>query len=164
MMIVMLNQFFEKKGVTTMKRNYLLIFFLVVLAMLLVVVTVQAAPSQHFYLEKVCDLPNSCLLQNAAPPFDVLNGGRIYYFDHTYFANPAGNAKESAAVLLTSADGQHSLLGSVSWVMQGEDFRGRYIIKSGTGALEGVHAKGVVNVIDWDTFTFSLEGVYFIAP
>ncbi|MGE5223070.1 MAG: hypothetical protein ACM3PY_11570 [Omnitrophica WOR_2 bacterium] len=147
-----------------MKKKYALTLLIVILAMLLVVAPVLAAPSQPFYLEKVCDMPNSCLLQNAAPPFDVLNGGRIYYFDHTYLANPAGNAKESAAILLTSADGQHSLLGSVSWVLHDGDFRGRYIIQNGTGALEGVHANGVVNVIDWDTSTFSLEGVYFIAP
>lgn len=147
-----------------MKKIYSFISFFVVLALLLAAAPAMAAPSQSFYLEKVCDLPNSCLLQNAAPPFDVLNGGRIYYFDHTYFANPAGIAKESAEVLLTSADGQHSLLGSVSWVLHDEVFRGRYIIQSGTGALERVHAKGIVEVVSWETVTFSLNGVYFIAP
>lgn len=147
-----------------MKRIYSLTSLLVIIAILLASTPAMAAPPQPFYLEKVCDLPNSCLLQNASPPFNVLNGGRIYYFDHAYFTNPSGNTKESAVILLTSVDGQHSLLGNVSWVLQNGDFRGRYIIQSGTGALEGVHAKGIVEVVSWETMTFSLTGEYFIAP
>lgn len=147
-----------------MKRNTILIPIFVILAILLSAIPAMAATSHPFYLEKVCDLPNSCLLQNATPPFDVLNGGRIYYFDHAYFENPAGNVKESAAVLLTSADGQHSLFGSVSWVLHDGNFRGRYRIQGGTGDLAGVHANGIVEVISWETYTFALSGGYFIVP
>jgi hypothetical protein len=147
-----------------MKKRYWFASLLAVMALLLAVGAAQAAPPQPFYLEKICDQPTSCLLQNAAPPFDVLNGGRIYYFDHTFFANPAGIMKESAVVLLMSADGLHSLSGSVSWVLHDGDFIGRYTIHSGTGALAGVHANGIVDVISWDTATFSLTGNYFVAP
>jgi hypothetical protein len=147
-----------------MKRNNLLISTLVVITILIAAVPAKAATSEPFYLEKVCDLPNSCLLQNGAPPFDVLNGGRIYYFDHAYFGNPAGNMHESAAVLLTSADGQNTMLGSVSWVMHDGEFSGHYIIQSGTGVFGGIHAKGIVEVKSWDTSTFLLTGDYFFAP
>jgi hypothetical protein len=146
-----------------MKKRILIIIFLLLVA-LLAANTVQASSPQYFYLEKTCDQPNSCLLHDAIPPFDVLNGGRIYYFDHAYFENPAGIMKESAAVLLTSADGQHSLLGSVSWVLRDGDFRGRYTISQGTGVLEGVHAIGKVEVLSWDTWTFSLTGTYHVEP
>jgi hypothetical protein len=149
---------------TIMKRNKLLILLIVFITMLLAAMPTLAAPAQPFYLEKVCDMPNSCLLQNATPPFDVLNGGRIYYFDHAYFENPGGNMHESAAILLTSADGQNTLLGNVSWVMHGEEFRGKYILQSGTGVFEGAHVKGVVEVVSWDTMTFSLTGDYFFMP
>ena len=147
-----------------MKKNQWLISVLVVLTLLMAAMPAKAAPSQPFYLEKVCDLPNSCLLQNGAPPFDILNGGRIYYFDHAYFENPGGNMHESAAVLLTSADGQNTMLGSVSWVMHDGEFRGHYIIQSGTGIFVGIHARGIVEVISWDTSTFLLTGDYFFAP
>ncbi len=147
-----------------MKKNKLLISLLIFIAILLAAMPALAAPAQPFYLEKVCDLPNSCLLQNAAPPFDVLNGGRIYYFDHAYFENPAANMHESAAILLTSADGQNTLLGKVSWVLHDGEFWGRYVLQSGTGIFQGVHANGIVEIISWDTMTFSLTGEYFFTP
>jgi hypothetical protein len=146
-----------------MKKRILILIFLLFIA-LLAATTVQASPPQYFYLEKTCDLANSCLLHDATPPFDILNGGRIYYLDHAYFGNPAGIWKESAAVLLTSEDGQHSLLGSVSWVLRDENFRGRYTISKGTGDLEGVHASGKVEVVSWDDGIFSLTGTYHIEP
>ncbi len=147
-----------------MKKNILFVTLLLFITILLTASPAMAAPAQPFYLEKVCDLPNSCLLQNAAPPFDILNGGRIYYFDHAYFENPAGSMHESAAILLTSADGQNTLLGSVSWVLHEGEFRGRYVLQSGTGIFEGVHANGIVKVISWETMTFSLTGEYFFMP
>jgi hypothetical protein len=147
-----------------MKKNQLSISLIIFIAILLVATPAMAAPVQPFYLEKVCDMPNSCLLQNAAPPFQVLNGGRIYYFDHAYFENSAGNMHESAAILLTSADGLNTLLGNVSWVLHDGEFQGRYILQSGTGVFEGVHANGVVEVISWETMTFSLTGIYFFTP
>lgn len=146
-----------------MKRK-IIASVIVVLIALAVVVPASASTHQSFYLEKVCDLPNSCLLQNGAPPFDVLNGGRIYYFDHAYFENAAGNMHESAMVLLSSADGQNTMLGNVSWVMHDGLFSGRYIIQSGTGVFEGIHAVGTVEVLSWETVTFVLTGNYFFAP
>lgn len=128
---------------------------------LLVTMAAQAAPPQPFYIEKTCDLPYSCLLHDADTyPFTVLNGGRIYYFDRAYFANPAGNAKESADVLLVSADGNSMLRGHVSWVLHDGDFYGRYTLYEGTGELAGLHVQGVVGVLDWTTFTFFLKGTY----
>jgi hypothetical protein len=147
-----------------MKKNQISLLLIIFIAILLAASPAMAAPAQPFYLEKVCDLPNSCLLQNAAPPFEVLNGGRIYYYDHAYFQNPPGNMHESATILLTSADGQNSILGSVSWVLHDGEFRGKYILQSGTGVFEGVHAKGNVDVISWETMTFSLTGDYFFMP
>jgi hypothetical protein len=136
---------------------------LVLIVTLLVAMSVQASTPQEFYLEKTCQAETYCDIHDAEGPFKVLNGGRIYYFDHNYFENPAGIAKETSRVLLISGDGKHSLTGFVSWVWR-DAFKGTYTIVSGTGDLVGVHAVGKVYLLDDENWTFSLTGTYHVEP
>jgi len=144
-----------------MKKLALVISILLMDAMLMIASTAQAAhPS--FYFEKVCDgsvAPDICVIQNAEPPFEFLNGGTIQYFDHAYFQNPAGVVIESATVLVTGNDGSQAT-GHVRWVND----RGYYTLLSGTGSFANVHMNGRVSVISWETMTFSLRGEYFFTP
>ncbi|KAF0110434.1 MAG: hypothetical protein FD147_1694 [Chloroflexi bacterium] len=140
------------------------IFVMVLCIAMLVAVTnpVQAAPHSTFYFEKVCDGsvdPNICVIQNAAAPFAVLNGGTIEYFDHAYFQNPAGMVIESATVLVTASDGSQAT-GHVRWVKD----RGYYTLLPGTGSLKNLHLIGKVATISWETMTFSVSGKYFFTP
>jgi hypothetical protein len=126
----------------------------------------QAAQPQSFYLEKVCDgsiAENICEITSAEAPFEVLVGGTIEYFDHAYFENPAGIAHEASTILVTAMDGS-TAIGHVSWVWGPIGFSGRYILTSGTGVFTGIHAIGRVELLDMDTWTFSITGTYFYAP
>lgn len=142
-----------------MKRVSMLVTMLLVAILLLVTLPAQAKAHPPIYLEKVCDgsvAPNICVIQNAAHPFAYLNGGTIEYFDHAFFQNPAGIVIESATVLLTAGDGSQAP-GHVRWINDS----GYFTFLPGTGSLEKFHAVGQVNVISWDTATFSLTGEYF---
>jgi hypothetical protein len=145
-----------------MKKRILTLTFVILVA-LLAAMTVQASTPQELYLEKTCSAETYCDIHDAHGPFEILNGGRIYYYDHNYFENPAGISKETAKIEIISADGKHSLIGNVTWVWR-EEFKARYIIYAGTGDLVGMHASGNVNLLSSDTWTFSLTGIYHIEP
>lgn len=144
-----------------MKSKSIFTSVLLLAALLWIAAPVQAGHAP-FYFEKVCDgsvAPDICTIQNALPPFEFLNGGTIQYFDHAYFQNPAGIVIESATVLVTAGDGSQTY-GHVRWI----NTRGYYTLLPGNGSFENMHMIGNVGVVDWDTWTFSVSGEYFVTP
>jgi len=130
------------------------------------VIPAKSTIPQPFYLEKVCDgsiAPDICEITYAAEPFGILTGGTIKYFDHAYFGNPVGIYHEAATILITASDGS-TAFGHVSWVWNMRGFDGHYTILPGTGSLAGLHVSGSVNLIDENSWLFSLTGNYFFAP
>jgi hypothetical protein len=143
-----------------MKKLALVLPLLLIAVLLIAAVPAQAA-HETFYFEKVCDgsvAPDVCVIQNAAEPFEYLNGGTIKYYDHAYFQNPAGVIIESATILVTGSDGSQAT-GHVRWVND----RGYYTVVSGTGSLGNIHMSGKVAALSWETMTFSVSGEYFFA-
>jgi len=144
-----------------MQKTTLLAPVCVIALLFILAVPVQAA-HPAFYFEKVCDgsiAPNVCVMQAADPPFEQLNEGTIEYLDHAFFQNPAGVIIESATILVTASDGSQAP-GHIRWV----NTRGYFTLLAGTGSLENLHMTGVVNILSWETMTFSLSGRYFTTP
>jgi hypothetical protein len=137
-------------------KRLLLISVLVLLVALSVTAVALATPAEEFSLKKVCDLPPTvpaCRLTEATGPFSVLNGGLIVYQDRAYFENTAG-VFEVARVVLTSEDGESTMIGQIRWVKD----HGYFTLGQGTGDLNGLHATGDIQWLE--DVTFSLSGAY----
>ena len=145
----------------------ILFFIVLILAMTLPPWTsVQALHGEGFYLVKRCPSPNDpniCDILDASAPFENLVGGQIVYSRHKFWTNPASFLFESSTVKVRLADGSARAPGHIRWTGD----HGLFTILPGSGSLEGLHAEGRVDVIqflDNGQMDFLLTGTYHFEP
>jgi len=125
------------------------------LVALMVTMAAQADPPEYLYFEKDCS-SDPCIIQDATLP--ILNGGTVAYLGPVERENPHGFYHISSEVLLSSADGLHTVTGHFRWVGD----HGYFTLRRGTGDLVGLHARGL---IEWKEGTiYSLTGTYHFEP
>jgi len=155
----------EHEHLNVLRIAFAAIMLALLFVLALVTFSVQAAPPNDFYLEKVCPSlsnPYACDIQNASP-FTQLDGGQINYFDRVLWTNPAGFVFEIAKIEITTGDDSGVTTGQVRWIRD----HGLYTLRSGSGNLAGLHATGRVEFVGMTEdgrYLYALTGTYHVDP